>query len=112
VVSKFYSEKDEESYYKDLESIGINRDKIVNKKYWEFVQGHPNPYGKEFYDYVQKHDFIKFSSNPEIARKEMREINYKMHANPMYDDIPTLPCEKSTFRLLLELALSLLDNSI
>jgi len=111
VVSNFYSERDKESYLEYLDSLGIDRTKIENsKQYWDFVQGHPNPYGKEFYDYVQKHDFIKFSSNPEIARKEMKEINYKMHANPMFDDIPTLPCEKSTFRLLLELGLSLLDS--
>jgi len=110
VVSKFYSDKYKDSYYETLESLNISRDKVEVKKYWEYVQGHPNPYGKKFYDYVEKHKNIKFSSNPEIAKKEMKEVNYKMYADPMHEDVPTLPCEKSTFRLLLELGLSLLDS--
>ena len=97
-----------EEYENYLESLGVDRKK--EKRHWDFVQGHPNPYGKEFYDYVQAHKNIKFSSNPEIAKKEMKEVNYKMHADSMHNDIPTLPCEKSTFRLMLELGLSFLDG--
>ena len=98
-----------EEYEQYLESLDVDL-KNKEEKYWDFVQGHPNPYGKEFYDYVESHKNIKFSSNPEIARKEMKEVNYKMHADPMHEDIPTLLCEKSTVRILLELGLSLLDS--
>ena len=59
---------------------------------------------------MEKHKFIKFSSDPRVAKKEMKEVNYKMHADPMHDDIPTLLCEKSTVRILLELGLSFLDS--
>jgi len=107
----FYHKEHPEEYKKFLDDL---REKYDNdnktEEYWDFVQGHPNPYGKEFYDYVETHDFIKFSSNPEIAKLEMKEINYKMHTNPNYDDVKTLPCEKSTSRLILELFVSLLDG--
>jgi len=82
----------------------------ITNEYWKVIQGHPNPYDKEFYDYVKAHKNIKFSSHPEIARKEMKEVRYKMYADPMHEDIKTLPCEKSTGRLLLELFFGLLEN--
>jgi len=87
-----------------------NSKEVDSEQYWDYVQGHPNPYGKEFYDYVKAHKDIKFSSDPEIAEKEMMEVNYKMHTDPMNENTKTLLSEKSTGRILLEMFLGFLDN--
>ena len=107
MVYLFYKKDSDQS-----KDINAEEDDEKQIKYWDYVQGHPNPYGKEFFDYVEAHRFIKFSSNPEIARQEMREVNYKMHADLNHEDIRTLSCEKSNFRLMIEMFLNVLDNSI
>jgi len=78
---------------------------ITEKPYWEYIQGHYNPYGKELYDYISKRPYIKLRHTKEGALQDMRELNYKMHTDPQNQDTPTLPCEKSNGLLLLELFL-------
>ena len=86
-----------------------DKEETNDKIDWEYIQGYPNPYGKEFYDYVKQHKNIKFSKNPKTARIEMRELAYKIHACPTEKDLPTTLCEKSLGRLLIEFLLDLPD---
>ena len=108
-MAHYYSE---ENSRRDNEFFNFlnNDEEEIQEEYWRTVQGFPNPYDKEFYDYVEQHKNIRFSSNFKIARQEMKEVRHKMYADPMHESIPTLPCKKFTSRLLLELGLSFLDS--
>lgn len=79
-------------------------------EYWRTIQGHHNPYDKEFYDYVMSHDYINFGNDEKLAQEQMRMLHSKLEREPMFADVRNLPCEKSTGRLALELIADWIEN--
>jgi len=106
----YISDEEHQKRLKYIDSLGKQKDKEDNQEYWRTIQGHPNPYDKEFYDYVEAHKNIKFSSDPKVAMEEMRQIKYKIYVYSKEEDRKMFPCEKSNGRLILELVSSILEN--
>lgn len=40
-------------------------------EYWKEIYGIPNPYGKEFYNFLYNRKYLNFSSDTEVAEKEL-----------------------------------------